>query len=154
MSGPVADPALRAELLALSVTPADPAAGERLWAILDDFETWPGRRLVGDDGAQAAWLIAQLGDLGLQQRALGHLELAVDADDAPAAHYACLDDRVRMAAGRPQVYGSQMVTADDGTLRPWPIEDVANVDARRSRVGLPPLAEHTSTIAAELDRRV
>jgi len=33
--------------------------GERLWEILDDYEAWPGRRLVGDDGSRAAWLVAQ-----------------------------------------------------------------------------------------------
>lgn len=149
----VGDPNLRDELLLLSATPGDPVAAERLWAILDDYEAWPGRRLVGDDGAQAAWLIAQLGDPGLQRRALEHLEHAVDAGDAPAAHHACLLDRVRMAAGKPQVYGSQMVSDDDGALRPWPIEDPEGVDERRRRVGLPPLAQHSADLAAELRRR-
>jgi Family of unknown function (DUF6624) len=149
----VREPMLRADLLALATTPSDPAAADRLWGILDDYEAWPGHRLVGADGAEAAWLIAQLGDLGLQRRALEHLEHAVDAGDAPAAHFACLDDRVRMATGRPQVYGSQLVTGEDGTVRPWPIEDPDGVDERRSRVGLPPLAEHTASLIAELHRR-
>lgn len=147
------DPELRVELLALAATAADPIAAERLWSILDDYETWPGLRLVGDDGAHAAWLIAQLGDAGLQRRALGHLEVAVDCGDAPLAHYACLLDRVRMADGRPQVYGSQVVMGDDGTLEAWPIEDPEQVDQRRSRVGLQPLAVHTATLAAELRKR-
>ncbi len=150
----IREPMLRAELLVLAATPGDPAAADRLWGILDDYEAWPGRRLVGEDGAEAAWLIAQLGDLGLQRRALEHLELAVEAGDVPAAHYACLHDRVRMATGRPQVYGSQLITGDDGAVRPWPIEDPERVDERRSRVGLPPLAEHTATLTAELRRRV
>src|SRR5688500_12114056 len=42
--------ALRAELLALAERPADPLGAERLWSILDDYEAWPGRKLVGDDG--------------------------------------------------------------------------------------------------------
>jgi hypothetical protein len=150
----VGEPELRAELLELAASPRDPAAADRLWAVLDDHEAWPGRRLVGDDGADAAWLIAQLGDLGLQRRALEHLELAVDAGDAPAAHYACLHDRVRMATGRPQLYGSQLVAGDGGAVQPWPIEDPERVDERRSRVGLPPLAEHTATLADEVRRHV
>jgi hypothetical protein len=49
-------------------------------------------------------------------------------------------DRVRMSEGRPQVYGSQFVVHDDATLSPWPISEPAEVDQRRFRVGMPPLA--------------
>jgi hypothetical protein len=145
--GPVArDETLRAELLVLATRANDPASGDRLWAMLDDLEAWPGERLVGADGAHAAWLVAQLGDRGLQERALEHLEVAVDCGDAPAAHYACLLDRVCMATGKPQVYGSQVVIGEDGELKPWPIEDPARVDDRRARVGLDRLAVHTANL--------
>jgi hypothetical protein len=145
------DDALRTELLELATRASDPASAERLWAVLDDLEAWPGVRLVGEDGAEAAWLIAQLGDRGLQERALEQLEVAVDFGDAPAAHYACLLDRVRMATGQPQVYGSQVVSGDDGDLAPWPIEDPAHVDERRARVGLGPLAAHTQMLRQRRD---
>ena len=145
------DEVLRTELLELSTRASDPASAERLWAVLDDLEAWPGVRLVGEDGAEAAWLIAQLGDRGLQERALEHLEIAVDFGDAPPAHYACLLDRVRMGTGKPQVYGSQVVVADDGDLAPWPIEDPAHVDERRARVGLGPLAAHTQMLRERRD---
>jgi hypothetical protein len=145
--GPAArDEMLRDELLALATRASDPASSDRLWALLDDLEAWPGERLVGADGAHAAWLVAQLGDRGLQERALEHLEVAVDCGDAPPAHYACLLDRVRMANGKPQVYGSQVVVDEDGDLAPWPIEDSAHVDERRARVGLAPLASHTEML--------
>ena len=133
----------------LATRAGDPVSADRLWSLLDDLEAWPGLRLVGEDGARAAWLVAQLGDRGLQERALEHLEVAVDCGDAPAAHYACLLDRVRMASGRPQVYGSQVVESADGELSPWPIEDPGTVDARRARVGLGPLAEHTETLRTQ-----
>lgn len=120
----------------------------RLWAILDDYERWPGRSLVGDDGAEAAWLIAQRAvfDPGLQRRCVELLEVAVDLGEAPATHYAHLYDRVRMADGRDQWFGSQLVIGDDGEARPWPIEDADHVDERRARVGLGPLAEHLATM--------
>lgn len=168
------DRALRDELLAMagaqrrlrqSLPPAlvsDPTAGypperrrldalhsARLWEILDDLECWPGRSLVGDEGAEAAWSLAQHAvlDPELQRRCLQMLELAVDCDDAPALQYALLLDRVRMAEGREQVYGSQLVrraatggvTAGAEQVVPWPIEDPAGVDARRAAVGLGPL---------------
>lgn len=151
--------ALRAELLRIATHPDDPTSADRLWEFLDDYEMWPGIRLVGVDGEHAAWIVAQLGDPGLQRRCLEHLEVAVDCGDADPAHYATLVDRVRMADGRPQVYGSQFVvraqapeTGDAGTgdtdagdtdagdVEPWPIEDPIGVDERRRQMHLSPLA--------------
>jgi hypothetical protein len=145
------DEILRAELLELATRAGDPASAERLWAMLDDLEAWPGKRLVGEDGAHAAWLVAQLGDRGLQERALEHLEVAVDCGDAPPAHYACLLDRVCMATGKPQVYGSQVVAGEDGGLTPWPIEDPERVDERRAHVGMGPLDDHTAMLRERRD---
>lgn len=118
----------------------------RLWEILDDYEAWPGVSIVGDDGAHAAWMLAQhaAADPELQRRCLELLEVAVALDDAPAMHFAYLLDRVRIADGRDQVYGTQFVGCDDGdSIEPWPIEDAAHVDARRERIGLPAMALHT-----------
>lgn len=50
-----------------------------------------------------------------------------------------LEDRVRVADGKPQLYGTQLA---NNPLRFEPIEDEAHVDARRSSVGLPPMAEY------------
>jgi len=157
------DPALRAELKAMADRdtdaggPTDESHGARLWEILDDYECWPGRRLVDDDGAAAAWILAQRAvfDPGLQRRCLEMLEIAVACGDAPPAHYALLLDRVRMADGKDQVYGSQFVRSKDGdSVVPWPIEDAAQVDVRRERVGLTPLAEQAREMRAQYQRRV
>ena len=158
-----ADPGLRAELIEMAERdngnggPTDPRHGDRLWEILDDYECWPGRRLVDDDGESAAWILAQRAvfDPGLQRRCLEMLEVAVAYGDAPPAHYALLLDRVRMADGKDQVYGSQFVRTDDGaSVVPWPIEDPAHVDERRARVGLTPLAEQTREMRDQFWRRV
>jgi Family of unknown function (DUF6624) len=156
--GTARDDGLRAELLAM----ADGSDGasraehaERLWEILDDYEAWPGRGLVGDDGARAAWLVAQfaIDDAGLQRRCLEMLELAVALDDADAVHLAYLLDRVRMNDGRDQLYGSQFVLGARGELEPWPVDDPAAVDVRRAELGLPPFAEHAATMAREYRAR-
>lgn len=148
------DEALRAELVQRASCPASPGNADRLWDILDEYEEWPGFRLVGADGEHAAWLIAQLGDTDLQRRCLEHLEVAVDWGDAPPGHLACLVDRVRMADGRPQVYGSQWVVAADGTLAPWPIADPDGVDHRRERMGLQPLATQRAIMESEYAAQV
>jgi len=68
----------------------------------------PGRTLAGEDGAQAAWLLAQHADHVpvLQQAFLDALRAAVAQDEAPPAHLAYPEDRVRVHAGQPQLYGT------------------------------------------------
>jgi hypothetical protein len=150
------DEALRSELLDMAAAPRGPARGQRLWDILDDCESWPGRRLVGADGEEAAWLVAQqeIDDVELQRRCLELLEVAAALGDADPVHYAYLCDRVRMADGRPQLYGSQFVRAEHGGLVPWHLDDLARVDGRRARLGLPSFAEHARAVNEEYQTRV
>jgi Family of unknown function (DUF6624) len=113
------------------------------WLTSSPRAGWPGRSLVGEDGALAAWLIAQHADRDReQQRAfLDLLRDAVSQDEASPAHLAYLEDRVRVGQGQPQLYGTQF-TVTDGELEPHPIEDPERLDERRSAVGLGPFAEY------------
>jgi hypothetical protein len=54
---------------------------------------------------------------------------------------AYLTDRVYLAEGRPQEYGTQ-VTARDGQWIPRHLRDHESVDDRRAAVGLEPLADY------------
>ena len=112
----------------------------RLVEILDEFG-WPGFSLAGEDGAKAAWLVAQhaIGEPTLQRRCLALLQSAVEAGDAPPYQAAYLEDRIRVFEGRKQLYGTQVDYGPDGTPRPSPIEDPDGVDERRSAVGLEPI---------------
>ena len=112
---------------------------------------WPGRTLVGEDGAEAAWLVVQhaILDPALMRAAVRLLERAVAAGEADAKHLAMLVDRIRTLEGGPQVYGTQHDWDGNGELSPAPIEDAAGVDARRARVGLEPLAENTRRLRAQ-----
>jgi hypothetical protein len=104
---------------------------------------WPGQTLVGPEGAQAAWLLAQHADRdpGLQQAFLDALREAVAVGDASPAHLAYLEDRVRLNAGQPQLYGTQF-THEGGELAPHPIEDPERLDERRAEVGLEPFVAY------------
>jgi len=104
---------------------------------------WPGRSLVGDEAAGAAFMIMQhsIGEPEFMRHALELVRAAVGRGDMDAVAVAMLEDRIRDFEGRGQVYGTQFDWDDEGHISPKPIADEANVDARRAAVGLPPLAE-------------
>jgi hypothetical protein len=101
---------------------------------------WPGEALVGPMGANAAWLLVQHADhdLAFQKTCLTLLESAVQRGDAQPRQLAYLIDRIRVAEGLPQVYGTQF----HGQAEPLPIENEAKVDERRAAMGLEPLADY------------
>ncbi|HLO29253.1 MAG TPA: DUF6624 domain-containing protein [Anaerolineales bacterium] len=104
---------------------------------------WPGNSLVGEDGANAAFLIIQHSpDLGFQKKCLGLMESTVAEGEMNAIHLAYLADRVRMREGKPQYYGTQGLSQPNGIIVPAPIEDEQNVDERRKAIGLEPIAEY------------
>jgi len=109
---------------------------------------WPGRSMVGPDGAQAAFFLVQhaASDLAFQKRCLELLTKAVEQKEAAAADMVYLLDRVLVAEGKPQRYGTQFqpvpLNAPNAELQLAPIEDEAHVDARRKEVGLQPLADY------------
>lgn len=104
---------------------------------------WPGCALVGADGAHAAWLIAQHADRhpAFQRRCLKLLERAVACDEASPADLAHLTDRVLLARGEPQLYGTQVSVGAEGFVAAR-LRDPETVDARRATMGLAPLADH------------
>ena len=117
----------------------------RMGEVLDEHD-WPGPALVGKDGAEAAWLLIQHGDLPLQQRALRLLSASEDPGVPPSA-IAMLTDRVLVGQGEPQRYGTQFSIVD-GRLQIDSLQNPDSVDAWRAEVGLGPLAEYIQQIEA------
>jgi hypothetical protein len=110
---------------------------------------WPTRSLVGDDGEEAVWLLVQHADLDrdFQRRCLELLRAAAPGEVAPD-HVAYLTDRLAVAAGEPQLYGTQF-RAENGRLVPAPILEPERVDERRRAVGLCSLAVYAEHFALE-----
>jgi hypothetical protein len=111
---------------------------------------WPGKALVGPRAGVMAFLLVQHADHdpAFQEKTLPLLEASAKKGEVRAQDVAYLTDRVRVNTGRPQLYGTQfMAKPDGGGMMPKPIEDEANVDARRASVGLEPLAQYALVIA-------
>ncbi|HVG34126.1 MAG TPA: DUF6624 domain-containing protein [Pyrinomonadaceae bacterium] len=118
--------------------------GRRLGEIIDQYG-WPGKTLVGEEGADAAWLIVQhdIGNPSLQRRSLPLLREAVARGKAHGWQLAMLTDRICVLEGKRQVYGTQYDWDEHGEMSPCPIENPEQVDELRESVGLIPLQEDT-----------
>ncbi len=66
---------------------------------------------------------------------------ALPKNEISQNHFAYLTDRVLLAEGKKQLYGTQFDWVD-GKLLPQPLEDEANVDKRRAEAGMSPLAQY------------
>ena len=176
---PVADPALRQELLkrfeqdqairneliSKGIEHPDKAILARMEAI-DASNTarlrvvirrygWPGPELVGRDGTEAAFYIVQHADLAFQKETLPLVEKAYKKGELSGQSYALLLDRVLVGEGKPQVYGTQAKRIEEWKGREpvlEPIEDEGNVDKRRAEVGLSPLSEYREMLKRMVPR--
>lgn len=103
---------------------------------------WPTVSKVGKWPSYNAWLLVQHADrdLGFQQHCL-ELMRSEPADEVEPSNIAYLEDRVRVAMGQPQRYGTQF-EAKDGKYVPCAIDDPERVDERRLSVGLDSLEEY------------
>jgi hypothetical protein len=105
---------------------------------------WPGITLVGADGEEAAWRIAQhsIGEPEFMRNALQLLKSAAEKKEAPLWQIAMMEDRIRLFEGRLQLYGTSFDWDEEGLMSPYPaIENLESVDRRREQVGLPPLKD-------------
>lgn len=79
---------------------------------------------------------------------LPELKRDVDAGRMDADAYVLLFDRLQLALGRRQRFGSQVATDETGALVVLPVEDPSKVDALRRDRGLIPLKEYVHVLGA------
>ncbi|MFE4212260.1 DUF6624 domain-containing protein [Streptomyces sp. NPDC056844] len=125
---------------------ADHADTKVLRRILAEHD-WPGHRLVGPDGARAAWSLALHADDApdFQRAATTLLERAVQEDDARIQHWAHLYDRALINSGRSQEFGTQLVLIA-AKVELCPLRVAGSLDQLRDSVGLPPIAVALETV--------
>jgi len=149
--GPAEGPAfLEHAARADSVTRAHTA---RLGEIIRE-RGWPTEEAVGREASRAALFMAirAAHDPVFQDEALTALRAAHSASEADGESLAMLTDRVRLARGEPQLYGTQLILGDtEVTLQP--IEDEENVDARRAELGMMPLGDYLALVRSMFEMR-
>jgi len=132
----------------------DPKAVQTLLSVDADNLRWfkqqvadhgfPTVEEVGTDGVGDAFTLVQHADSDpdFQQQMLETMRARLAAGGIKKSEVAMLTDRVLVAQGKPQRYGSQYLRAKDGSFVPKPTEDAGHVDERRRQMDLMPLADY------------
>jgi hypothetical protein len=116
----------------------------KIKSILDKYG-WLGADVIGEKGNSTLFLVIQHSDIGTQEKYLPVIRNAVKNDKANGSALALLEDRVAIGRGKKQIYGSQIGTDMNTKLNYiLPLQDPDNVDKRRAKVGLQPLADYVS----------
>jgi hypothetical protein len=108
----------------------------KVTSLLDQYG-WLGTDVIGTQGNLTIFLVIQHADIKTQEKYLPLMEKAVKEGKASATNLAFLQDRVALAKGEKQLFGSQVIRdPKTGTYTVAPIFDEINVDKRRQTVGL------------------
>ncbi|HLK52154.1 MAG TPA: DUF6624 domain-containing protein, partial [Candidatus Angelobacter sp.] len=163
-NGEGTDEALKTELLKMRdedqevrqrwiAAPADKQAGigtemeqldKRFTTRLEEIvaaKGWPTIHLVGlkASGAAGLILIHSL-DHEFQRKMLPQLQKLVDDDQIVGSDVALVTDKLLVAEGKPQRFGTQFGERN-GKMVMGPVEDPEHLDRRREKYLLPPMAE-------------
>lgn len=132
------------ELIAVveKVGKLDTANTEKLKEILNAC-SWPTEAEASHD----AWLLTQHADkdLAFQKKALPQLKLAIEKGSASAKDYAYLADRVAIAEGKQQLYGTQFDQPAPCTLVMKPVDSLEAVELRRHELRMETLKEYEAS---------
>ncbi len=98
---------------------------------------WLSADRVGERGVSVVFDAIRRADLATQEHYLPVLRLAVKEGKARAGELALLEDKVAMAKGKRQVYGTLFGRdTSTGDFYVMPLDDPDHVDERRAEIGL------------------
>lgn len=114
---------------------------------------WPAQEQVGEAASQAAWLIVQhaISLPAFMKQALTLMDAQQTTRTIDPVNIAFLSDRIAMYTDRPQLYGTQFVSDEQGQLVPHPLDgSIDEVNQRRRQLGLNTIAERLAELTAQL----
>jgi hypothetical protein len=135
----------------LAVTHVDEVNLPKLKHIISQ-DGFPTTAMVGIDGVQAAFLLTTHADDDplFQAKILKIVTPRLRKNEIDGNQFALLTDRVLVAQGKHQRYGTQFEGRGD-QLKPKPIQDEAHVDERRRALGLISIKNYTCVLHAVND---
>jgi hypothetical protein len=109
---------------------------------------WIDAERFGYPTANAAFFFIQHSwDVPLMMAALPWIEKDVEAGRTEGEDYALLFDRLQLAIGEKQRYGTQVGIDSSNAAFVFPLEEPERVDDHRKTLGLMPLAEYVGLVA-------
>lgn len=104
---------------------------------------WPGFALVGEEGAEAAWLIVQNAalDKDFMKLCLSLLQESSAKGDVASYFFPYLQDKILTMSSKARIFSSQFDLDEQGVAHQKPGQDPRTVDEMREGFGLEPLHE-------------
>lgn len=126
------------EFLAEKIKQADSLNLIKIDRIIEKYNRYPGKDLVGESQSSDAWLIMQ--HAPDPKKYLSLIKEAADNDQLSFRYYAMTLDRVLMYENKPQIYGTQakmvkIKSSDKAELIIFPIQNSKEVNKLRKSAG-------------------
>ncbi|WP_240625905.1 DUF6624 domain-containing protein [Spirosoma pollinicola] len=115
---------------------------------------WPAQEQVGEEASQAAWLLVQhaISLPSFMKSALTLMQEQEKTRTINPVSMVFLSDRIAMYEDRPQSYGTQFVSDEQGILLPYRLDDsVDQVNQRRLKLGLNSIEERLLELTAQME---
>jgi hypothetical protein len=103
---------------------------------------YPSSKSVGKKYTPVLFLIIQHSNLQTMKKYLPLLRDVALKGDISLKTLVLMEDRVALGEGKKQLYGTQVMTSQNGKSHVRPIEDPDNLDKRRKEIGLSPMSEY------------
>lgn len=109
---------------------------------------WMGSDLIGNH-TLTIFIVIQHANLEIQEKYLPLFQSARDEGELDPASVAMLEDRINVAKGLPQLYGSQLTVDENGQTVFAEIFEPEKVNERRLEVGLGPIEDYAFMFGIE-----
>jgi len=114
---------------------------KKVRTILDNYG-WPTKEMIGEQGNWTICNVIQHADNKVRIKYLPIMRKAVKEKKLEPRFLVRAEDRIATERGDLQIYGGQMkYYPETKSFNVWPVFDPINIDKRRAKMGLEPIAE-------------
>ncbi|MCD6179531.1 MAG: hypothetical protein J7K39_06470 [Bacteroidales bacterium] len=114
---------------------------KKIREILDKYE-WPELAQIGEQGNRTICNVLQHADQETREHYIPLMKQAVLDKKLEPRYLVRAEDRIATDKGELQIYGGQMkYYPETKSFNVWPVFDPENIDKRRAKIGLEPIAD-------------